>query len=139
VELFRTEQLTVKDLLKHAGGRPAAAPGGLVVLAACRSDLADRDHDEALTLATAFLACGSASVVGTRWEVDDRTSAVLMCLFHRYLTVDRMPPAHALRAAQLWTLDPARVLPPDIVAAAGVGDRLEIPLTTWAAYTHQGR
>jgi hypothetical protein len=138
VELADREELTVERLLEHSGNRPADAPGGLVVLAACRSDLTDRDHDEALTLATAFLASGAASVVGTRWAVDDTSSVVLMCLFHRYLTVDRLRPAHALRAAQLWALDPHRVLPPDIAAVLG-GIRTDVPLTTWAAYTHQGR
>jgi tetratricopeptide (TPR) repeat protein len=128
-----TEKLTVTQVLRHA--RDGIAPGGLVVLAACVSDLADREHDEALTLATAFLAAGAASVVGTRWAVDDRRSAVVMCLFHRYL--DELPPAQALRAAQLWALDPDRELPADIAEVLGT-TRPDIPLTTWAAFNHQG-
>jgi hypothetical protein len=129
-----TERLTVTQVLRHTRGRPKT--GGLVVLAACASDLADREHDEALTLATAFLAAGATGVVGTRWAVDDLRAAVLMCLFHRYLA--ELPPAEALRAAQLWALDPDRELPADIAALLGTTCP-EIPLTTWAAFSHQGR
>jgi tetratricopeptide (TPR) repeat protein len=128
-----TERLTVTQVLRHTKGRPKS--GGLVVLAACASDLADREHDEALTLATAFLAAGAGSVVGTRWEVNDKRAAVLMCLFHHYLA-ELGKPAEALRAAQLWALDPARVLP---AAIAEVVDAVDIPLTAWAAFSHQGR
>lgn len=138
VELADGMRLTVGQVLRHARGRPRSRPGGLVVLAACRSDLTDRDHDEVLTLATAFLAAGAGSVVGTRWAVDDRRSAVLMCLFHRFLAVDGLPPADALRAMQLWALDPNRQLPADIATTLGI-DRIDIPMTTWAAFTHQGR
>lgn len=127
-----TDRLTVTRVLR------SRLSGGLVVLAACASDLTDREHDEALTLATAFLAAGAGSVVGTRWAVDDQRAAVLMCLFHRYLTVDGMSPAQALRAAQLWALDRDRELPADIAAVVG-STRPEIPLTAWAAFSHQGR
>jgi hypothetical protein len=129
-----TERLTVTEVLRH--GRGSAQAGGLVVLAACASDLTDHEHDEALTLATAFLAAGATGVVGTRWAVDDLRAAVLMCLFHRYLA--DLPPAEALRAAQLWALDPDRALPADIAEVVG-STRPEIPLTTWAAFSHQGR
>jgi hypothetical protein len=131
------EQLTVAEILRHGRGLPRNARGGLVVLSACGSDLADRDHDEALTVASAFLAGGAATVVGTRWQVADLPAALLMCLFHRYLTVDRLPAAEALRAAQLWALDRDSALPDDI--ASVFGHLAEIPLTTWAAFSHQGR
>lgn len=130
-----TDRLTVTQVLRHKADHQS---GGLVVLAACASDLTDREHDEALTLATAFLAAGAGSVVGTRWAVDDQRAAVLMCLFHRHLTVDGLPPAQALRAAQLWALDRNQDLPADIAAVLGT-TRPEIPLTTWAAFSHQGR
>ncbi len=129
--------LTVADIVRHTRGRPKNAPGGLVLLSACGSDLADRDHDEAMTVASAMLACGAASVVGTRWQVDDLSSSLLMCLFHRYVTVDGMSPAEALRAAQLWALDRDSELPEDI--ASVFGPVTEIRLTTWAAFSHQGR
>ena len=55
-----TAPLTVRRLLERAG----AAGGSTVVLPSCSSDLTTRDHDEALTLATAFLAAGAVTVVG---------------------------------------------------------------------------
>lgn len=129
--------LSVTEIMRHTRGRPKDAPGGLVLLPACGSDLADRDHDEALTVSTALLACGAATVVGTRWQVGDLPSSLMMCLFHRYLTVERLSPAEALRAAQLWALDRDGVLPADI--ASVFGTVTGIPLTTWAAFSHQGR
>jgi hypothetical protein len=137
LRLAEGARLTVAEILRHTRGRAKDAPGGLVLLSACGSDLADRDHDEALTVSSALLAGGAAAVVGTRWQVGDLPSSLLMCLFHQYVVVDGMSPAEALRAAQLWALDPDSVLPPDI--ASVFGTVAEIPLTTWAAFSHQGR
>ncbi|EQD81280.1 hypothetical protein N599_37130, partial [Saccharopolyspora erythraea D] len=133
--------LQVQDILRQARDRPADAPGGLVVLAACASDLTGREHDEALTLATAFLTAGAAGVVGARWNVDDLPTALVMVMFHHYLNSGCDDPATALRAAQAWMLDPRRALP------EGVGARLAPELATidpaepgnWAAFTYQGR
>ncbi|QUH03384.1 CHAT domain-containing protein [Saccharopolyspora erythraea] len=133
--------LQVQDILRQARDRPADAPGGLVVLAACASDLTGREHDEALTLATAFLTAGAAGVVGARWNVDDLPTALIMIMFHHYLNSGYDDPATALRAAQAWMVDPRRVLP------GGVGARLAPELATidpaepgnWAAFTYQGR
>jgi hypothetical protein len=132
------ETLTVAQVLAHSRGRPRGAPGGLVVLAACQSDVSLGVQDEALTMATAFLAAGAGSVVGTRWAVGDLSAAALMCLLHRHLTADGMTPADALRAAQLWAIDPDAALPADIAEALGA-ERPAIPVTTWAAFSHQGR
>ncbi|WP_165975506.1 hypothetical protein [Actinomadura rubrisoli] len=52
----------------------ARESGGLVVLAACVSDLPDLDHDEALTPATMFLAAGAVDVIGALhppWVLSD--------------------------------------------------------------------
>ena len=43
--------LSVTRVLRQAHNRAAEAPGGLVVLAACTSDLTDRDHDDVLAWA----------------------------------------------------------------------------------------
>ena len=86
------------------------APGGMVILAACRTDLTAADHDEALTLSTAFLAAGAVTAVGSRWQIRDAPSAALMFMFHHYIQTGRRPD-DALRAAQLWMLDPDRVPP----------------------------
>jgi tetratricopeptide (TPR) repeat protein len=135
------EVLGMTDILRRARARPPDVPGGLVVLAACGSDLTRHDHDEALTLATAFLAAGSVGVVGTRWPVDDLPTAVLMTVFHHYLNSGYDDPAVALRAAQLWMLNPRRSVHKDL--RADLADLLDAaPLDepeSWAAFTYQGR
>src|SRR6185369_5016731 len=88
-------RLRVRDILEQARLRPMDAAGGLIVLAACASDLTGHAHDEALTLATAFLAAGATGVVGARWEVDDIPTAIFMIMFHHYLNSGYPDPATA--------------------------------------------
>lgn len=134
-------RLYVRDMLEQARDRPANAAGGLVILGACESDLTDGAHDEALTLATAFLAAGSVGVIGTRWSVDDTPTALFMMMFHHYVNRGYHDPATALRAAQRWMLDKRRQLP------AGIGQRLADELSHddltetgyWAAFTYHGQ
>ena len=132
--------LTVESILRRGGGRPAGAAGGLIDLVACRSDLAAAHYDEALTLATAFLAAGARTVVGARWEIQVRQSSVLAYMFHRFLVGDGLGPRDALRRAQLWMLDQSRAvpddMPPELANKARTG-ALAHPMF-WAAITHQG-
>ncbi|MEV4891336.1 CHAT domain-containing protein [Nonomuraea sp. NPDC055795] len=79
------ESLGMTDILRQGQAGTGEVPGGLVVLAACGSDLTSSHHDEALTLATAFVAGGAVGAVGARWPVDDFPTAVLMSMFHHYL------------------------------------------------------
>lgn len=138
--LARDQPLLVKAILRQVRGRRPGAPGGVVDLAACRTDLAAADYDEALTLATAFLAAGAATVIGTRWEVPDGRSAVLMFMYHRFLAQERESPRDALRRAQLWMLDSRREIPLEmpVTLREHVSDRLA-DITAWAGVTHQGR
>jgi CHAT domain-containing protein len=130
--------LTVRAILRQAGGRPAAAPGGIVTLAACRTDVTATDHDEALTLSTAFLAAGAVTVVGSRWDLLDAHNAVLMYMFHHYLVAAGQRPADALRSAQLWMLDPDREPPSSM--PADLRDRWGLDhVLAWAGLTHQGQ
>lgn len=132
--------LPIARILRHAYGRPASAPGGLVVLSACTSDLTGSSYEEALTLATAFLAAGAVSVVGSRWEVSGLMTSPLMFMFHRFLHDEGMRPADALRAAQLWLLDPDREYPLDMPEVF-VGDLTTHDFTAianWAAFAHYG-
>lgn len=133
-------RLTVARLLDGAAtGQPAAA-GPLVVLSACETDLSTRDHDEALTLSTALIARGAADVIGSRWAVHDATTALMMAVFHDFVTRQRLAPVDALRAAQLWMLNPRREPPPTLhgelcdEAVRTDLDRIHL----WAAFTHQG-
>ncbi|MFE7569447.1 CHAT domain-containing protein [Streptomyces sp. NPDC057539] len=132
--------LTVTRLLDRPDDRQAPDDGPLVVLSACQTDLSTRDHDEALTLTTAFLSGGARDVVGSRWSTNDSASALLMAVFHHYLTVDALSPVDALRAAQLWMLDPRRENPGslrgELLRRMERPDLDRIPL--WAAFIHQG-
>ncbi|WP_326741192.1 CHAT domain-containing protein [Streptomyces sp. NBC_01768] len=132
--------LTVTRLLDQPVRRQATADGPLVVLSACRTDLSTRDHDEALTLTTAFVSGGARDVVGSRWAADDGTAALLMAVFHHYLNAEGLSPVDALRAAQLWMLDPGRETPGSLsgvlLRQAERTDLDRVPL--WAAFIHQG-
>jgi tetratricopeptide (TPR) repeat protein len=135
------ETLSMRDILQQARARPPGIPGCLVVLAACGSDLTAGHHDEALTLATSFLAAGAVGAVGTRWPVADLPTLALMTMFHHYLNSGYDAPATALRAAQGWMLNPGRSF------SAGFHPKIAemlsaIDLTKaehWAAFTYQGQ
>ncbi|MEV7869638.1 CHAT domain-containing protein [Streptomyces sp. NPDC088124] len=136
--------LTVTRLLDRTDPRHGPADGApdgpLVVLSACETDLSNRDHDEALTLTTAFVSAGARDVVGSRWTTVDSASALLMAVFHHHLTVDGLSPVDALRAAQLWMLDPHRENPGSL--GGELLREMERPgldrVPLWAAFVHQG-
>ncbi len=135
------EALPVSRILAQARHRDSDAASGLVVLAACTSDLALADHDEALTLASAFLAAGTAGAIGARWAVPDNHTAPLMFMFHRHLVRDAGGgPAAALRAAQLWMLDPDREIPAEMPAELANLSRAAAGRPyAWAAFTGHGQ
>jgi CHAT domain-containing protein len=93
-----------------------------------------------LTLAAAYVAAGATGVVGTKWKVDDVESALLMCVFYDFLAHQGMRPRDALRAVQLWALDPDRVVPSGMarhLAERGRSAALAKPVY-WAAFAHHG-
>ncbi|MYR41664.1 CHAT domain-containing protein, partial [Streptomyces sp. SID5910] len=143
LKLDATHRVSVADILAGAAHRDPGVPGGTVVLANCTSDLTVEDHDEVLTLATAFLGAGAASVIGSRWAVaDDPRTTLLMLLLHHHLGLG-VPPRDALRAAQLWMLAPDRALPPELAGYEylldGLGRRPADELEVWASFAHHGR
>ncbi|MHC8561896.1 CHAT domain-containing protein [Streptomyces sampsonii] len=131
-------RLTAEELTEAA--EAAGARLGLVVLAACRSHVSGRGHNEAYSLATAFLVAGAHTVLGSLWQVPDDATSVLMYLTHRHLRAGD-PPVAALRRAQLVLVDPGRAglgeLPPALAARAARMDPDD--LTGWAAFAHLGR
>lgn len=149
VKLGGGHEVAVRDILRQARVWQPEHPdsGGLVVLAACLTDVSEADYDEALTLATAFLTAGANGVVAARWAVPEDETAILMAVFHHYLNTGYPSPASALRAAQLWMLDPGRAVPDhlpgvlrDEVAMTGKpgGPDLASP-AAWAGFAYQGR
>ena len=140
--LLADGELPVASILAQATVERPGLAGGLVVLAACISDLTVTDHDEALTLASAFLAAGATGVVGSLWPVSDSYTAVAMFMLHRHLVLNPGDsPADALRAAQLWMLDPDRAIPaemPELLAVVARRAYAGDP-RTWAAFTYHGR
>ncbi|WP_051808323.1 CHAT domain-containing protein [Actinoplanes subtropicus] len=127
--------LPVLRLLARA--RSAGLDLDRVVLSACSTGAGGSLHDEAISLATAFLAGGAHTVFGSLWAVPDADTARLMYALHHQLSVRGRPPVDALRLAQLAMLDPAREplpdLPPELSTAGPAGPR------SWAAFVHLGR
>lgn len=71
-----------------------------VVLAACRTAVAEGGYGDLRTLAAAFLAAGCGNVVGTLWNVDDSSTRKISIELHRALRAG-MNPTQAARDAQL--------------------------------------
>ncbi|MFD0417154.1 CHAT domain-containing protein [Streptomyces sp. NPDC127108] len=133
-------ELSAEELTEAVGaGRRGRL--GLVLLAACRSHVSGHGHNEAYSLATAFLVAGARSVVGSLWPVPDDATSVLMFMAHHYLRAEGEPPARALRRAQLWMVDPDRVLPPTLPPSLAFRARHVDPddLSAWAGFTHLGQ
>ena len=86
-----------------------ALQADLVVLSACRSALGKEVRGEGLLgLTRGFLRAGASRVVASLWSVPDAATAELMERFYAALVRNRLPPAAALRQAQLSMLDQRR-------------------------------
>jgi CHAT domain-containing protein/Tfp pilus assembly protein PilF len=73
----------------------------LVVLSACQTARGGEIEGEGLIgLTRGFLYAGAPRVVATLWEVDDRTTALVMKHFYEGMLVRGQKPAAALRSAQ---------------------------------------
>lgn len=75
----------------------------LVVLSGCRTGVGRAIRGEGLmALSRGFLAAGASRLVVSLWPVDDQATAELMVRFYeRMLGPNHLPPAAALRLAQL--------------------------------------
>ena len=134
------ERLTAEELVELLATAPDRAIG-LVVLAACRTGVSLSSYDEAYSLGTAFLAGGVRSVLSTQWAVPDGETSVMMYMFHHFLRAAGLSSWSALRAAQLWMLDPARAVPPSM---PGPLRRQLRPhgldaVIAWAGFVHWGQ
>jgi CHAT domain-containing protein/predicted negative regulator of RcsB-dependent stress response len=80
-------------------------PVELVVLSACETALGRKVRGEGLIgLTRGFMYAGAKRVVASLWQVNDASTSKLMKYFYQAMLKDGMPPAAALRAAQLEML-----------------------------------
>ncbi len=95
----------------------------LVVLSACQTALGEEVRSEGLIgLTRGFMYAGSPQVLASLWSVRDRAVASLMRQFYEGLLRQHLPPAAALRSAQLSMMKDVRWSDPYY----------------WAAFTLQG-
>ena len=74
----------------------------LVVLSACETALGQEIRGEGLVgLTRGFIYAGAPRVVASLWSVPDRSTAELMRRFYRFMLIDKLRPADALRRAQV--------------------------------------
>jgi CHAT domain-containing protein/Tfp pilus assembly protein PilF len=77
-------------------------PSELVVLSACETGRGQNISGEGLIgLTRGFMYAGTPRVVASLWQVNDESTAVLMTRFYKAMLEKGLPPAAALRAAQL--------------------------------------
>jgi CHAT domain-containing protein len=98
----------------------------LAVLSACETGLGDVAGGEGtFGLQRAFHLAGTRDVVASLWKVPDRPTAALMALFYRNLWEKDLPPAEALRQAQLEVYrNPGKIAD---LAAGFRGKFVEVP------------
>ena len=90
----------------------------LVVLSGCDTALGREMRGEGLVgLTRGFFHAGAPRVLASLWKVQDRPTAELMVRFYRALLSDRLPPAAALRQAQLGIRSERRTRDPFYWAA----------------------
>lgn len=81
----------------------------LVVLSACETGLGKEISGEGLVgLTRGFMYAGASRVMASLWKVSDAATAQLMAEFYRAMAKDGLPPAAALRQAQLQMLKQKR-------------------------------
>jgi len=80
-----------------------------VVLSACKTGLGKEIRGEGLVgLTRGFMYAGAARVVVSLWSVDDEATSELMTRFYSRMLKEGLPPASALRAAQIEILKQPR-------------------------------
>jgi len=96
------EELTVAELLDLRLDRGIR----LVTLSACETGMiGTKQIEEVVGLPASLLQAGVAGVAASLWSVNDFSTALLMIRFYDYWRGKQLPPAEALRQAQLWVRD----------------------------------
>ncbi|MEX5712811.1 CHAT domain-containing protein [Parafrankia sp. FMc6] len=131
--------LTIAELL--ADQPSATTPVDRVFLSACMTNVTGSDHDEAFSIATAFLAAGARTAYGSLWPIPATFTVQITFMIHHYLEHEGLPPADALHHAQIWALDPDRTapstMPPKIIGIRPHGYSFHDPIA-WAGLIHLG-
>ncbi|WP_293337758.1 CHAT domain-containing tetratricopeptide repeat protein [Microcoleus sp. CAWBG58] len=74
----------------------------LVVLSACQTGLGQNIQGEGMVgLTRGFMYAGAQRVAVSLWNVDDEGTSLLMQKFYQKMLLQKLPPAAALRAAQM--------------------------------------
>jgi CHAT domain-containing protein/Tfp pilus assembly protein PilF len=77
-------------------------PADLIVLSACETALGKEVQGEGLVgLTRGFMYAGASRVVASVWKVDDAATAEMMGKFYSGILKDHLPPAAALKRAQV--------------------------------------
>lgn len=93
-------------------------PAELVVLSACSTGLGKEIRGEGLVgLTRGFMYAGAARVIASLWKVKDTSTAVFMGRFYQAMLARKLPPAAALRMAQVEMLKHAAFKSPYFWAA----------------------
>lgn len=102
----RRDELPVRRILADLRLKQAR----LITMAACESGVVEHLHsaDEYVGLPGALLQAGSAAVINSLLVVHDLASCLLWGRFYEHCWGERMEPAAALRAAELWLRDARR-------------------------------
>jgi len=102
LSLFDQQGNSQNGFLRLADIYNLKLPADLVVLSACSTALGKDVKGEGLVgLTRGFMHAGAAGVVASLWKVDDEATAELMKHFYTALFQKGLPPAAALRDAQL--------------------------------------
>jgi CHAT domain-containing protein len=91
------------DTLLRDRGQTRSDPIELLVLSACQT--AEGDNRATLGLAGVAIRAGARSTLASLWQVNDRSTALLMGEFYRELAISKVTKAEALRRAQRSLLD----------------------------------
>ncbi|KYC42277.1 hypothetical protein WA1_20075 [Scytonema hofmannii PCC 7110] len=101
IKQLREVLQTREQVLRRSSRVPP--PIELLVLSACET--AAGDKRAALGLAGVAVRSGARSTLASLWQVDDRSTSMLMSKFYQELTLDpNITKAEALRRAQLFVL-----------------------------------
>ncbi|GAA2532709.1 hypothetical protein ABWI13_03325 [Streptomyces koyangensis] len=132
---------------REVTGRLIGTPAGEEFRRQCESNRQDiermpaavRPTESALRLAVPSGAPAGAERLTVAGILDGPTS-VMTAVLHHHLTEGCLAPPDALRADQLWMLDPHREPPPTLTGPLrGEATRPDLhELCHWAAFTHQG-